>query len=540
MATVPPVGPPVRRWAIVALLVAPLAGLALLLAVPPLDVEWQHQPSHFWLVLLVAVGDLLLGLVIGEAAEQHGDARTSLVSLVLLVSAGFLGLHALATPGVLLTAPNVGFAIATPVGLLLASVLAALSAADRQRWFPTAAARRGLRAGIVVVLLAWGAASLTRSFGLDGPPEEVAPLLLRLTAPVAIVLYIVAAARYFQLYRARRDGLPLAIAIAFVLLAEAMVAIIFGRAWHATWWEWHLLITAAFVVVFIAARKAYRRERSVGSALRGLYLDRTLAHLDERTATGLSAFVDALQTGDPTSTVASRLRHDGVGSDELRALERSATQLVRVDTLLRHHIGARLASTLVDDPSQSRLGGREAQMSVLFADLAGFTSFAERRDPAEVIEMLNGYWERAVPAIVDAPQGMVERFAGDAVLAVFNAFGDQPDHAERAVRAALGMRDAVADVTRAHPDWPRFRIGVHSGSAVIGNVGTDEQRSFTVIGDAVNVAARVQSVAPPGEVLLSDATYRGARDVIEVDPLGPVDVKGREAPVAMHRAVRLR
>jgi adenylate cyclase len=532
--------PPARRWTVIALLAAPMLGLALLLAVPPLDVEWQHQPSHFWLVLLVAVVDLVLGLAIGGAAEQHGDARTSLVSMVLLVSAGFLGLHALATPGVLLGAPNVGFSIATPVGLVLASVLAALSASDRLRWLGSAEARRALRVAIAAVLIGWGVASLTESLGLDGPPEEVAPLILRLVAPVAIVLYVMAAVRYLRLYRARGDSLAFAIAIAFVLLAEAMVAIIFGRAWHATWWEWHLLITVAFGVVFVAARRAYRRERSVTGALRGLYLDRTLEHLDQRTASGLSAFVDALEQGRSTSTVAARLRREGVSADELRALERSATQLVRVDTLLRRHVGSRLASTLVAEPERATLGGREAEISVLFADLAGFTAFSEHRDATEVVDMLNGYWERAVPAVTEGPDGMVERFAGDAVLVVFNALGDQPDHARRAVQAAVGMRDAIAPVAAAHPDWPRFRIGVNTGPAVIGNVGTDDQRSFTVIGDAVNVAARVQSEAAEGEVVISGTTYTGAVDVVVSEPLGPVAVKGREEPVAMHRVLHVR
>ncbi|HEX6257015.1 MAG TPA: adenylate/guanylate cyclase domain-containing protein [Euzebyales bacterium] len=531
---------PSRRWTVIALLAAPMLGLALLLAVPPLDVEWQHQPSHFWLVLLVAIVDLVLGLVIGGAAEQHGDARTSLVSMVLLVSAGFLGLHALATPGVLLSAPNVGFAIATPVGLVLASVLAALSASDRLRWLGSAEARRALRLTIAVVLIVWGVASLTQSFGLDGPPEEVAPFILRAAAPVAIALYVVAAVRYLRLYRARGDSLAFAIAVAFVLLAESMVAIIFGRAWHATWWEWHLLITAAFGVVFVAARRAYRRERSVTGALQGLYLDRTLAHLDERTASGLSAFVDALEAGRSTSTVAARLRREGVSADELRALERSATQLVRVDTLLRRHVGSRLASTLVAEPDRATLGGREAEISVLFADLAGFTAFSEHRDASEVVDMLNGYWERAVPAVTEGPDGMVERFAGDAVLVVFNALGDQPDHARRAVRAAVGMRDAIAPVAAAHPDWPRFRIGVNTGPAVIGNVGTDDQRSFTVIGDAVNVAARVQSEARRGEVVISGATHAGVSDIVVSEPLGPVDVKGRAEPVSMHRVISLR
>ena len=530
---------PTRLPVVFALLALPMIGMVVLLAVPPLDVEWQHHPAHFWLVLLVAVVDLVLGLVIGGAAERHADSRTFLVSLVLLTSAGFLGLHALATPGVVLADQNLGFTIATPVGLLLASVLAVGSTVELGRFGRSRTWLRALRVGIGVVIVAWAVASLTRTSGLDAPPTEIAPPVIRLLAPLAIVLYLVAAVRYVRLHRTRGDRLPLAVAVAFVLLAEAMAAIMFGRAWRMTWWEWHVLITAAFGVVFLAARSTYRRERSVTGTLRGLYLDQTLERLDEGAATGLSAFVRTMEEGGSTATVAEDLKDQGLGADEVRALERSARELARVDELFRHYVGPQLASRLVDDPARAGLGGHEAEITVLFADLAGFTSFSESRDPAEVVAMLNGYWERAVPAVTGAPEGMIERFAGDAVLAVFNALGDQPDHALRGARAALGMRDAVRDVADAHPEWPRFRIGVNTGRAVIGNVGTDRQHSFTVIGDAVNVAARVQAAATPGEVVLSGATYDLVAGEVVAEPLGPVAVKGRAQPVPMHRALRL-
>ena len=530
---------PTRLPVVFALLALPMIGMVVLLAVPPLDVEWQHHPAHFWLVLLVAVVDLVLGLVIGGAAERHADSRTFLVSLVLLTSAGFLGLHALATPGVVLADQNLGFTIATPVGLLLASVLAVGSTVELGRFGRSRTWLRALRVGIGVVIVAWAVASLTRTSGLDAPPTEIAPPVIRLLAPLAIVLYLVAAVRYVRLHRIRGDRLPLAVAVAFVLLAEAMAAIMFGRAWRMTWWEWHVLITAAFGVVFLAARSTYRRERSVTGTLRGLYLDQTLERLDEGTAAGLSAFVRTMEEGGSTATVAEDLKDQGLGADEVRALERSARELARVDELFRHYVGPQLASRLVDDPARAGLGGHEAEITVLFADLAGFTSFSESRDPAEVVAMLNGYWERAVPAVTGAPEGMIERFAGDAVLAVFNALGDQPDHALRGARAALGMRDAVRDVADAHPEWPRFRIGVNTGRAVIGNIGTDRQHSFTVIGDAVNVAARVQAAATPGEVVLSGATYDLVAGEVVAEPLGPVAVKGRAQPVPMHRALRL-
>ena len=113
---------------LLAALALPMLGLALLIARPELDLEWRHQPSHFWLVLIVAAVNVALAAFTNEAAVRRGDARVVLISLAFVASAGFLGLHALATPGVLLPASNLGFVIATPVGLTIAAALAAASA----------------------------------------------------------------------------------------------------------------------------------------------------------------------------------------------------------------------------------------------------------------------------------------------------------------------------------------------------------------------------------------------------------------------------
>src|SRR5918992_5821642 len=122
------VASPVARWALPLLL--PLAGFFLLLAQPEWDVHWEHHRAHFWLVVSVAVVNAALGLGMSEAARRRGDARVFLVALAFLASGGFLALHALATPGVLLEGKNTGFVVATPVGLFLASCFAALSGLD--------------------------------------------------------------------------------------------------------------------------------------------------------------------------------------------------------------------------------------------------------------------------------------------------------------------------------------------------------------------------------------------------------------------------
>jgi hypothetical protein len=136
----------------------PLLGLWLLLAQPQLDVHWQHPPSHFWIVAIVAGINLLLGARMSEAARSRADARLFLVSLAFLASAGFLFLHALATPGVLLHRPNGGFVVAMPVGLALASGFALASSYTlSERVLRRQALLRG---GLALLLVGWAAASL--------------------------------------------------------------------------------------------------------------------------------------------------------------------------------------------------------------------------------------------------------------------------------------------------------------------------------------------------------------------------------------------
>jgi class 3 adenylate cyclase len=134
---------------------------------------------------------------------------------------------------------------------------------------------------------------------------------------------------------------------------------------------------------------------------------------------------------------------------------------------------------------------------------------------------------------------MIERFAGDAIMAVFNAAGDEPDHAARAARAALGLQRATASVSGRRPDWPSFRAGVNTGRAVVGNVGSAEQRSFTVIGDTTNLAARLQAEAEPGQVVIGPATFAALGDGALVRALGGLQLKGKSEPVEAFVLVQL-
>jgi adenylate cyclase len=509
------------------LLALPLVGLGLLLGYPELDAEWGHQPSHFWLVLAVAVVSVGLGLATSEAATRRGDARVFLVALAFLVAAGFLGLHALATPGVLLDAPNTGFTIATPVGLLLAAGFAGASALELSPATSEAIMRRRrlLRGAVFAVLALWALASLAAVPPLDDRflPERLdGPLVV--AAAAGVLLYGLAALRYLDVYRRRRVGLVAAIGVAFVLLAEAMIAIAVARNWHASWWEWHVLMAIAFGLVALAARREYARQASVPSTFTSLYLEHTLGRVDRERAAALEALV-----AEPVGSEALRERH-GLAAEEAEVLERAAHEIRRLDELFRPYLSPQLADRLRADPSAGALGGEQRRVSVLFADLQGFTSFSERASPAEVIEMLNEYWGGTVP-VLEAEGGLIERFAGDAVMVVFNAAADQADHAARACRAALELQRTSSRIADERPGWPRFRAGVNTGPAVIGNVGSAERRSFTAIGDTTNLAARLQAQAEAGEVVIGAATLAELGNAAEVKPLGPLELKGKSEPV---------
>jgi adenylate cyclase len=525
-------------WIVLLAAVLPLAGLVLLLARPELDLEWEHHPSHFWLVLVTAGVNVALAYVTNVAAGRYRDARLVLISLAFLASAGFLGLHALATPGVLLDRPNVGFVVATPAGLALAAVFAAASATTLAgpRARTVLAARRFLLWGLIAVMVAWGVASLARLPPLDGPPpgkEGVGPL--QLLAVLAVVLYAIAAWRSLRLYQLRGGTVLLSVAIAMVLLAEAMIAIVVSRNWQLSWWEWHVLMLLAFALIALGAREEYRRSGSLTAAFGGLYLEATLARIDRWQAEAIAAVAAADARGGSVDRVLERLRSEGASSDEVALLAGAADELRRLDASFQPYLPSPVADRIRQEGGPAGpLGGEERVVSVVFADLAGFTTFSETRQPTEVLAMLNAFWAVVVP-VIDAAGGVIEHFAGDGIMAIFNAGGNQPDHAQRAARAALAIVDAARPLAAEHPRWPIFRVGVNTGPAFVGDLGAIARRSFAAIGDATNTAARLMAAAEPGQVVVGRTTWKALGSSAKGVELGPIAVKGKREAVEAWR-----
>ncbi|MCA9922976.1 MAG: GAF domain-containing protein, partial [Anaerolineales bacterium] len=170
-------------------------------------------------------------------------------------------------------------------------------------------------------------------------------------------------------------------------------------------------------------------------------------------------------------------------------------------------------------------------MSVLFADVRGFSTYSENLDPEKLIQVINGYFTEAVNAITHF-QGLTDKFMGDAVMALYNTpLNPQENHFERAIRTAWRIRERMADYLAALPEERRlhFGFGIHTGEAVVGNVGSNLRKDYSAIGDAVNLAKRIQEFAQPDQILMSSDTYALVKDIVEVEPLPPTQVKGRHA-----------
>jgi class 3 adenylate cyclase len=198
--------------------------------------------------------------------------------------------------------------------------------------------------------------------------------------------------------------------------------------------------------------------------------------------------------------------------------------------LVYRYLSSDVADAILAHPDRQELGGDTAEVTILFADLGGYTTYAGHRSPHDVVELLNGSFAVALPAIL-AEGGTPVQLPGDAVMAIFGAPRPSPDHARQAARAALDIQRRGQALSAEHPDWPQFRIGINSGEALVGNIGSDEFRNFTAIGDTVNMAQRFQTLARPGQVVAGPATASRLGDGAMIEWLGETLVKGKADPV---------
>ena len=283
---------------------------------------------------------------------------------------------------------------------------------------------------------------------------------------------------------------------------------------------------------------------SLAGGLGAMIVGVLVARRITRPVSALTAGVARVAVGDLSHALVVR------SSDEVGRLTRGFNDMLEglrqrdfIRDTFGRYVSPEVARTLLESPEGLRLGGTKRVVTILMSDLRGYTRFAEQGDPAWVMEVLNGYLARMTEIVVEYG-GTINEFIGDAVFAIFGAPIAHPDHAERAAAAALAMQRAMAEINAAHVarGLPRFEmgIGVNTGEAVVGNIGSEQRAKYAVVGSAVNVAARVEGATVGGQVFLSAATWAHVKELADVMPAVPVEVKGLAEPLMLYELRGLR
>ena len=216
-------------------------------------------------------------------------------------------------------------------------------------------------------------------------------------------------------------------------------------------------------------------------------------------------------------------------TDDLKAMQ------LQIRNTFERFVAAPIVQQMLQHPADVKLGGKLQEITVLFADLEGFTSLSERTDPEMLLSILNQYHSLIVK-IIQRYNGTIDKFIGDCVMALYNTPVEQIDHTNNAVKSALHIQDELHWFHSKLDAEYRLKInfGIHTGVAVVGNVGTTELMDYTAVGDTVNIAARLQGMADGGQILISEAVYRAAEDIVFGRLRGPVPVKGRQNAVIVY------
>lgn len=232
----------------------------------------------------------------------------------------------------------------------------------------------------------------------------------------------------------------------------------------------------------------------------------------------------------------------GVLTESFNRMARSLREKEMIKRAFTRYVAREVVEEILKNPENIALTGERREVTVLFCDVRGFTPMSERMKPEDVVLLLNDFYNLMIETIFKH-DGTLDKFLGDAVMAVFGAPIAHPDHSARAIRTALAMQEGIAGLNARRAEQGKepiaVGIGVSAGEAVAGTVGTEDRMEYTVIGDSVNLAARLESNARPHQILISQPTYERVRDLVEARPLGRIRVKGKEEEVEVYEVLGL-
>lgn len=223
-----------------------------------------------------------------------------------------------------------------------------------------------------------------------------------------------------------------------------------------------------------------------------------------------------------------------------RERRQAAADRERIERIFKTYMApAVFREVLRQGVEHSGISGDRRTLTVLFADIRGFTGLSERLPPEQVVDILNGYLAAATDVVFEH-EGTIDKFIGDAIMALFGAPVPMENHALQAVRAALAMQRRFAETPPRLGQRATFGVGINTGQGIVGSIGAPQLMSYTVIGDVVNVSARLQGEARAGEVLITSDTYKLVADHVDAEELGSIYVKGRLSPVTMYKVTAIR
>jgi len=248
--------------------------------------------------------------------------------------------------------------------------------------------------------------------------------------------------------------------------------------------------------------------------------------------------VNKIGEGNYDVVIASK-SHDEIG-DLTKAFNATAKSLKEKELLkgaFSTYVSDKVMQEVLKDPNKLKIHGTKVRATMLFTDIRGFTSMSENLQPEEVVSVINEYLTLQTDKVFKW-EGLLDKFVGDCVMAVYGVPFPKSDDSYRAVRTAMDIREGVErmNVIRKKRNMicVQIGIGVNTGDVVSGNMGSPQKMDYTVIGDNVNLAARLEANAPGGQIYVSESTYTETKDYIEYEELPSIMVKGKKEPIKIY------